>query len=190
MPKLGFSFSCLNYNLHTSKIITEHQGIYTAGGAVSSLNLVLCPVEKYNRREVALYCAEVLQIDIDKNSQAPFILFEGLKGHKDDTIRNVQDFIEQHIGDRLTGELLSRRCAMDRINFFQRFKKATQLSPGEYIQRIRIEAAKPSFESTDKRVNKVMYDVGYGDVKAFRQTFKKIVGMTPGDYKSKFNKVA
>lgn len=176
-------------DLHTSKIITEHQGIYTAGGAVSSLNLVLYLVEKYNGRETALYCSKVLQIDIERNSQAPFILFDGLKDHKDDTIRNVQEFIELHISDRLTIELLAQRCAMDRINFSRRFKKATQLSPADYIQRIRVEAAKRNFESTDRQVNEVMYDVGYSDVKAFRQIFKKVVGMTPGDYRSKFSKL-
>jgi transcriptional regulator GlxA family with amidase domain len=176
-------------DLHTNKILTEHQGIYTAGGAVSSLNLILYLVEKYNGREVALYCSKVLQIDIDRNSQAPFLLFDGLKDHKDDTIRQVQAFIEQHIGDRLTVERLAERCAMDRINFSRRFKKATQLSPADYIQRIKIEAAKRRLESTTKQINEVMYEVGYGDVKAFRQTFKKIAGMTPGDYRNKFNNI-
>lgn len=86
-------------------------------------------------------------------------------------------------------EQLATHCFMDRINFSRRFKKATQLSPADYIQRIKVEAAKRSFESTGKQINEVMYDVGYGDVKAFRQTFKKIVGMTPGDCRNKFNKV-
>lgn len=177
-------------DLHTNKIITEHQGIYTAGGAVSGLNLILYLVEKYNGREAALYCAKVLQIDIDRNSQSPFIVFEGLKDHKDDTIRNIQEYIEQHIGERLTVDQLALNCSMDRINFSRRFKKATQLSPADYIQRIKVEAAKRSFESTGKQINEVMYEVGYGDIKAFRQTFKKVVGMTPGDYRNKFNKVA
>ncbi len=175
-------------DLQTSKVITEHQGLYTAGGGNSSLNLVLYLVEKYSGRETALYCSKVLQIDIDRTSQSPFILFEGLKDHKDPAIRNVQEYIEQHVSERLTVEQLATHCFMDRINFSRRFKKATQLSPADYIQRIKVEAAKRSFESTGKQINEVMYDVGYGDVKAFRQTFKKIVGMTPGDYRSKFNK--
>jgi transcriptional regulator GlxA family with amidase domain len=173
--------------LHTNRIVTDNQGVYTAGGAISSLNLVLYIIEKYNGRETALYCARVLQIDIDRNSQSPFMLFEGLKSHKDEVIRNVQDFIEQHISDRLTVEQLASQSAMDRINFTRRFKKATQLSPGDYIQRIKVESAKRFFESTRMQINEVMYEVGYGDIKAFRQTFKKIAGMTPGDYRNKFN---
>lgn len=176
-------------DLRTNKIITEHQGLYTAGGAVSGLNLILYLVEKYNGREAALYCAKVLQIDIDRNSQSPFIVFEGLKDHKDETIRAMQEYIEQHIGERLTVDQLALNCSMDRINFSRRFKKATQLSPADYIQRVKVEAAKRSFESTGKQINEVMYEVGYGDIKAFRQTFKKVVGMTPGDYRNKFNKI-
>lgn len=176
--------------LHTNRIITDQQGVYTAGGGISSLNLVLYIIEKYNGREVAMYCAKVLQIDIDRDSQSPFILFKGLKDHKDETIRGIQNFIEQHISNKLSVEQLANHCAMDRINFSRRFKRATQLSPADYIQRIRIEAAKRQFETTRKQINEVMYGVGYGDIKAFRNTFKKIAGMTPGDYRNKFNKVA
>ncbi|MHA4808915.1 GlxA family transcriptional regulator [Flavitalea flava] len=176
-------------DLHTNKILTDQQGIYTAGGAVSSLNLALYLVEKYNGREAALYCAKVLEIDIDRNSQSPFMLFEGLKDHKDDTIRTIQDYIELHIGDRLTVDELAGRFAMDRINFSRRFKRATQLSPADYIQRIKMEAAKRQFESTMKQITEVMYEVGYADVRAFRSTFKRIAGITPAGYRNKFNKV-
>jgi transcriptional regulator GlxA family with amidase domain len=176
--------------LHTNKILTDQQGVYTAGGAISSLNLALYIVEKYCGREAALYCARVLQIDIERDSQSPFIMFEGLKDHKDHVIRHIQEFIEQHIGDRLTVDQLAVHCSMDRINFTRRFKKATQLSPADYVQRVKVEGAKRLFESTDQQINEVMYKVGYIDVKAFRQLFKKIVGMTPGDYRNKFSKVA
>jgi transcriptional regulator GlxA family with amidase domain len=174
-------------DLHTNKIITDQHGVYTAGGAVSSLNLILYLVEKYHGREVALYCAKVLQIDIGRDSQSPFILFEGLKDHKDEAIRGAQDYIETNIGERVTVEILADRWAMNRINFSRRFKRATQLSPMDYIQRIKIEAAKRSLESTRKSINEVMYSVGYVDVKAFRTIFKKVAGVTPLEYKSKFS---
>lgn len=175
-------------NLHTSKIVTDQEGVYTAGGAVSSLNLALYLVEKYSGREAAIYCAKVLQIDIDRRSQSPFVLFDGLKDHKDDAIRTMQEFIEEHVGDRLTVDQLAIQCAMDRINFSRRFKRATRMSPADYIQRIKMEAAKRKFESTGKNINEVMYEVGYLDVKAFRSIFKKVVGLTPSEYKGKFSK--
>ena len=60
----------------------------------------------------------------------------------------------------------------------------------EYIQRVKVEAAKKNFESSRKNVNEVMYDVGYSDAKAFRNTFKKFTGLSPVDYRNKYNKEA
>lgn len=170
------------------RILTECRGLYTTGGAHSSLNLLVYLVEKYQGRQAALYCAKVLQIDIERNSQAQFILFEGQKMHNDDQIRLVQDFIEKNVGERISVDELSERFAISRRSFIRRFKKATQNSPIEYIQKIKMEAAKRSLESSRKNVNEVMYAVGYNDVKAFRTVFKKVTGLSPVDYRNKYNK--
>jgi len=172
--------------LATNQIITDHKGIYTAGGAVSSLNLMLYLVEKYNGREAALYCAKVLQIDIERHSQSPYIVFEGLKDHPDEEIKAMQNYIEKHIEARVTVDFLADRCAMNRINFSRRFKRATKVSPVDYIQRVKIEAAKRGLEAGRKNINEVMYAVGYTDVKAFRTVFKKVAGLTPLEYRLKF----
>ena len=70
----------------------------------------------------------------------------------------------------------------------RRFKKATSNTVMEYIQRVKIEVAKKNLESSRKNVNEVMYAVGYSDAKAFRNTFKKITGLSPVDYRNKYNK--
>ncbi len=179
-----------NLHLATDKIITDHKGLYTAGGAQSSLNLMLYLVEKYNGREVALYCAKVLQIDIERSSQSPFIVFEGLKEHPDTEIKSMQDYIERHVEEKLTVDSLADRCAMNRINFSRRFKRATKISPVDYIQRVKVEAAKRVLEAGRKNVNEVMYAVGYTDIKAFRTIFKKVAGITPLEYRNKFSQVS
>ena len=78
--------------------------------------------------------------------------------------------------------------ALSRRNLERRFKKATANSIVEYIQRVKIEAAKMSLETTRDNVNEVMYNVGYTDPKAFRSTFKRITGLSPIQYRSKYNK--
>jgi YesN/AraC family two-component response regulator len=55
---------------------------------------------------------------------------------------------------------------------------------------VKIESAKKAFENSRKTINEVMYEVGYSDVKAFREVFRKITGMTPLDYRAKYNKEA
>ncbi len=71
--------------------------------------------------------------------------------------------------------------ALSRRNLERRFKKATSNTVVEYIQRVRVEAAKQNLESSRDNVNEVMYKVGYTDLKAFRSTFKRITGLSPGN---------
>ena len=174
-------------NLQTDKLITDENGIYTNGGAYSFLNLVIYLIEKYYGRETAIYCSKVFQIELDRKTQSPFIVFKGQKTHGDKVIEQAQGFIETHWREKIIMENLSARYSVGRRNFDRRFIKATGNTPVEYMQRVRIEAAKKYFESTEKNVNEVMYDVGYSDAKAFREMFRKLTGLSPLEYRRKFN---
>lgn len=175
-------------NLMDEKIMTEDNGIYTSGGAYSYLNLVIYLVEKYAGREMAVLISKAFMIDIDKTSQSPFIIFQGQKAHDDEDIKKAQEFIEQNYYDRITVDQLALRFAVGRRNLERRFKKATANTVVEYIQRVKVEAAKKSLEKSRENVNEVMYNVGYTDPKAFRTTFKKITGLSPLAYRTKFNR--
>lgn len=172
------------------KVITDENGIYTSGGAYSFLNLILHLVEKFNGRETALYCAKLFEVDIDRDrqGQAQFSIFRGQKEHADEPIINAQQYIEDNFGQKLSVEKLAEMFALSRRNFIRRFKKATSNTPIEYIQRVKIEAAKKSLEASMHTVNEVMYDIGYNDGKAFRNTFRKYTGLTPAEYKSRYNR--
>lgn len=172
------------------RIISEEQGIYSSGGAASYWNLLLHLVEKYANREMAIHAAKFFAIEIDRKSQSPFIMFNGQKKHEDEPIREAQEYIEKHVSARISVEDLAVKFAIGRRHFVRRFKKATNNTPLEYIQRVKIEAAKKFLETSSKNVTEVMYDVGYNDTKAFRSIFKKITGMSPVDYRHKYNKEA
>jgi len=171
------------------RIITEEQRLYSSGGANSYWNLLLYLLEKYTDREIAIIASKVFAVEIDRKSQSPFIMFNGQKGHEDEHVKKAQEFIESNVSDRISVEDLALKFAIGKRNFERRFKKATNNTPVEYMQRVKIEAAKKSFETSRKNVNEVMYDVGYSDTKAFRTVFKKITGLSPIDYRNKYGKV-
>ena len=175
-------------NLVEDKIITDEQGIYSSGGAYSSLNLILYLVEKYSGREAAVFCAKAFQIDIQRDSQSPFMIFTGQKEHNDDSIKKAQEYIESNFQEKVTIDQLASMLALSRRNLERRFKKATSNTVTEYIQRVKIEAAKLSLESSRENVNEVMYNVGYQDPKSFRVTFKRITGLSPIQYRKKYNR--
>ncbi|NAS10945.1 GlxA family transcriptional regulator [Poritiphilus flavus] len=174
--------------LVSNKVVTDEDGIYTSGGAYSFLNLMLHLVEKYCGREPAIYLSKFFEIEIDRVDQNQFAIFQGQKDHSDETIRQAQDYIEGNVSKKISVERLADRYAVSRRNFVRRFKKATQNTPLEYIQRVKVEAAKRSLESTQDNVAEVMSGVGYSDQKAFRTVFKKYVGLSPVAYKSKYNR--
>lgn len=177
-------------HLQTDQLITDDNGIYTNGGAYSFLNLMLYLIEKYYDRPTAIYCSKVFQIEMDRNRQSEFNIFTGQKKHDDSVVLLAQEYIENHIGEKITIEGLSAKFNVSRRNFDRRFIKATGNTPIEYSQRVKIETAKKSFETNRKSVNEVMYEVGYSDVKAFREVFRKVTGMSPLAYKGKYYKEA
>ncbi|WP_207514681.1 GlxA family transcriptional regulator [Longitalea luteola] len=170
------------------KIITDDEGIYTSGGAYSYLNLLVYMIEKYAGRDIAILVSKAFMIDIDRTLQSPFIIFQGQKSHEDETVKKAQEYIEKNFEDKITVDHLADTFAVGRRSLERRFKKATCNTVTEYIQRVKIEAAKKDLETGRKNVHEVMYDVGYSDVKAFRSIFKKITGLSPIEYRNKYNK--
>ncbi|MBS1511334.1 MAG: helix-turn-helix domain-containing protein [Bacteroidetes bacterium] len=169
-------------------IVTDENGLYTSGGANSYWTLLLYLVEKYTSRDLAILASKFFAVEINRNSQSAFMMFKGQKDHDDTEIKNAQEFIEGNFHERITVDMLADQFAIGRRSFERRFKKATNNTVVEYLQRVKIEAAKRSFESSRKNINEVMYEVGYTDTKAFRTIFKKITGLTPIEYRNKYNK--
>src|SRR5690554_7462639 len=179
-----------NVEVEDGAIITEHGNIYSSGGASSLWNLVLYLIEKFSDRETAIMISKYFALDIGRDSQSQFAIFRGQRNHSYEDIKIVQDYIESHFSEKLSIEMLAGLIHMGRRTFERKFKEATHNTPIEYIQRVRIEAAKLYFEASRKNVSEIMFDVGYTDTKAFRDIFKKITGLTPIEYRNKFAKVA
>lgn len=177
-----------NVNLQADKLITDEQGIYTNGGAYSFLNLILYLIEKYYDRETAIFCAKVFQIDMDRHSQSAFIIFKGQRTHSDELVKRAQAYLESKVDEKISIEHLAARFSIGRRNFDRRFIKATGNTPTEYAQRVKIETAKKAFETSPQTINEVMYQVGYSDQKAFREVFRKITGLSPLEYRNRYNK--
>lgn len=174
-------------NLVDEMILTDEDGIYTSGGAYAFLNLLLHLIEKYTSREMAVLASKAFSIDIGRDNQSAFIMFQGQRNHDDPLVHAAQDLIEDNPKGVPPVSQLARRLAASRRTLERRFKAATTNSIAEYVQRVRIEAAKKRLESSHMTVGDVMLDVGYSDPKAFRNLFRRLTGLTPIDYRSRFN---
>lgn len=175
-------------NLLPEKIISEDNGIYTSGGAYSFLNFMLYLIEKYCGRETAIWCSKVAEIEFDRLDQSQFMIFSGQKDHHDESIKEAQLYIENNFEEKLNINEIANLVNISGRTFLRRFKKATSNTPLEYIQRVKIEAAKKKFESSTLNIQEVMFSIGYNDEKAFRSTFRKYTGLSPLAYRKKYNR--
>ncbi len=168
-------------------VITDQDGLYSSGGSNAYWNLLLYLVEKYTTREMAIRTAKFFVVDLDKSNQSAFIIFQGMKDHDDEVIIRVQNYIEESFARRLGVDQIAEQFHITRRTLERRFRKATRNTVTEYIQRVKVEAAKKMLETGKRSVNDIMVAVGYSDVQTFREVFKWATGMTPIEYRNKYN---
>lgn len=167
-------------------IITDEKGIYTCGGGYSYLNLLLYILEKHLGKEISILASKMFEIDIERKSQNPFIIFMGQKRHGDELVLESQEYIENNPGLVFSVDEVCGRFSIGRRTFERRFKKSTGNSIAEYIQRVKVEFAKKHLEAGKKTVNEIIYETGYNDIDAFRKVFRKFTDLSPIDYRRKY----
>jgi transcriptional regulator GlxA family with amidase domain len=168
-------------------MIVDEGDVVTCGGATTFLNLVIYLIEKYFNHDLAAYASKMFLIDMDRPSQLPFKIQFPLPTHGQRTIARIQASIAEHLQEELKIDAIARRAGMSVRNFSRRFKNATGESFSNYLQKLRIENAKRLLESTDFSASEIMYRVGYNDDRSFRRLFKQYTGLTPKNYRNKFN---
>lgn len=176
-----------NVDWQPDQLVTEDDGIYCGGGVHAALDLALYLVEKHGSREVALECARSLLLEMPRDCQAGFAVLPIGGAHADESIRSAEDWIRQHCREEIRFETLAQQLGMSPRNFIRRFKSATGLSPIDYLQRLRVRAARRILEDGRTAVQEVSQKVGYSDAAFFREIFKRHTGLAPLAYRKRFS---
>ncbi len=182
----GFAAAFPDVKLRSDKTLTEDGRLYTSGGATSTFHLLLHIIETHCGRDIAVRAAKIFAIDINRDNQSYFSTFQPVRNHNDELVASAQQKIESRYNDAETIEEIIKDIPASRRNMVRRFKQATGITPIEYLQQTRIEAAKKLLEQTGQQMTEIIYNSGYNDPKAFRKVFRKAVGMTPSEYREKF----
>jgi transcriptional regulator GlxA family with amidase domain len=172
--------------LMDEKIIVDNGKIVTGGATLSFQNLCIYLIEKYYGVEIGNYAAKMFLVDKGKHNQMTYSIFSDQKNHNDDTIADIQTFIEQNAAKKLIVSELAEKALLAERTFIRRFKTATGNTPSEYIQRVKIELAKKLLENDKSAIKEICYETGYEDQSYFRNVFKKYAGLTPVEYKRQF----
>jgi transcriptional regulator GlxA family with amidase domain len=174
--------------LEDDKVIVDQGRLYSCGGAFSFTSFMIYLIEKHCGHEMAITASKILMINVHEQPQSTFSIFKFQHEHPDEVITKAQLYMEKNYKQPLTLEDLAGRSNMSVRNFIRRFEQATTNTPFEYLQRVRVEAAKKILETKKDGVEQVAARCGYEDVDYFRKIFKRYVAMTPKAYQEKYGR--
>lgn len=175
--------------LQTERTVTDDGLIMCSGGSTSGSDLLLHLIRKFASPQLAAECAKKLLVDVSVRSQTPYSSTTFKKNHTDAEILKIQIWLEKRMASNILMEDAAEEFGLSMRNFIRRFKEATDQTPIQYLQNLRIEKAKLLLESTQEAFDQITLRVGYEDSNSFRRLFKERVGLSPGAYRKRFENV-
>ncbi len=172
--------------LKKNSIITEKNGVFTSGGAYTSLNLLIYLIEKLYGKKTAIETAKMFAVDLSRSSQSEYFVFNGQKRHKNELALQTQAYIEENYHRPINLKALAEMANTSERTLVRHFKASTGNTPNEYLQRVRMERTKLKLENTKESIKEICYSVGYNELSTFRRTFKKYTGLNPLEYRKNY----
>lgn len=175
--------------LEPERTVTDDGQVLCSGGSTSGSDLLLHLIRKFSSPQLAAECAKKLLVDVAVRSQTPYASTTFKKNHTDAEILKIQVWLEHRLAQSIVMEQVAEEFCLSMRNFIRRFKAATEQTPIEYLQNLRIERAKFLLESSQQGFEQITLQVGYDDGNSFRRLFKQRVGLTPSAYRKRFENV-
>lgn len=175
-------------HLAAEKLITTSDNIYCSGGGMAWFDLALLLIERYCGHDVATTTAKAHVIDLSRGQQAAYASIRAKKYHQDPEVLQVQEWLEAHFSQSVQISDLADLVNLTSRTLNRRFKQATEQNPLEYLQGLRVEAAKKLLEKSHDSAQRIVSHVGYDDLSSFTRLFKKHTGLSPSQYAKKFKR--
>ena len=173
------------------KVCVEHDPVwvkdgafYTSAGISAGIDLALAWVEEDCGAALAHEAARELVLFLRRPAGQPQLSIS-LAAQASDmaSIRELQIWIAEHLGSRLTVDRLARRMAMSLRQFERVFAREVGTTPAQYVLHLRVEAARRLLERTEDGLKGVAARTGFGGVDVMRRAFVRLLGLTPKRYR-------
>jgi len=172
----------------TDQLITEDAGLFCGGGVNAASDLGLYLVERFCGHRVAVEAARALLLEMPRSRQSGHAILPLSRPHTDAQVRRAEKHLGAHFDRDVPMDELAELVGMSRRNLVRRFGKATGHTPGAYIRRLRVAAARAMLEDGAASIEQVGLSVGYSDTAHFRRVVKRYGGMTPAAYRDRFSR--
>jgi len=170
-------------------IFVREGSLYTSAGVTAGMDLALALVEEDFGRDVALAAARELVMFLKRpGGQAQFSAQLSVQLAEHEPLRELQAWIADHPHEELSVGRLARRVAMSPRNFARVFTRQVGVTPARFVASVRVEAARRLLEDTHEPLEVVCSKTGLGTPESLRRAFLRVVGVAPGQYRSRFNR--
>jgi transcriptional regulator GlxA family with amidase domain len=172
-------------------IFVRDGNVATSAGVTAGMDLALAMVEEDLGRDTALAAARWLVLFLKRpGGQAQFSAQLAAQTADRAPLRELQAWIPDHLDADLSVPGLARRAGMSDRNFARAFRRETGMTPAAYVEAARVESARIALESGDLPVESIALQAGFGTVETLRRAFRRRVGVSPVDYRSRFRRQA
>ncbi len=178
-----------NVKLHADRILVQSgrgHSIVCSGGASAWQDLALMLISRHGGVEEAIRMSKLFLYQWHRDGQLPFASMIQNVNHGDAAVLRCQTWLAQNYERADVVTRMVKQSGLPKRTFDRRFRAATGYSPLAYVQTLRIEEAKQVLERGSVPVDAVGREVGYADAASFRRLFRRLAGMSPGDYRRKF----
>jgi transcriptional regulator GlxA family with amidase domain len=172
--------------VEADKIFCKDGAFYSSGGLTAGIDLALAIIEEDFGREISLRVAKRLVVFLRRQGdQAQFstLLSAQMRAGR---FGSLVDTIESSLNDAWTVDAMAHFCAMSTRNFARQFHKAIGCPPRLYVERRRLERARAILEQSQRQINVVAHEAGYGTSRQFGRAFVREFGVSPSDYRARF----
>jgi transcriptional regulator GlxA family with amidase domain len=178
-------------SVEPDRIFVRDGNVATSAGVTAGMDLALALVEEDLGRDVAMEAARWLVVFLQRpGGQAQFSAQLAAQAADRMPLRELQAWIPDHLDEDLSVPALARRACMSDRNFARAFRRETGMTPGAYVEVARVERARIALESGDLPVETVARQAGFGTVETMRRAFRRRVGVSPADYRTRFRRQA
>ncbi|PRX97834.1 GlxA family transcriptional regulator [Allonocardiopsis opalescens] len=186
--------SCADLAARYPKVTVEPDAIFvrdgptvTAAGVTSGTDLALALVEEDHGAEVARTIGRWLVVYLRRpGGQSQFSAWTQVRRTDDATLGALLDHIAANPSADLSVPAMARRTALSERHFARKFTRAVGTTPGRYVERARVEAARALLESGADSVEAVARHCGFGAAETMRRAFLRELGIPPGAYRERF----
>jgi transcriptional regulator GlxA family with amidase domain len=161
--------------------------VYTSAGITAGIDLCLALVEEDHGHQIALNIARLLVMFLVRpGGQAQFSHMLSRQAVNSQPLRELQVWMLENLSEELTVEKLAGRLGMSARNFTRVCLRETKMNPGQFVDRMRVEAAQQLIDSSAMGLKEIADRCGFSSADAMRRTFLRVLGVTAGEYTNRF----